>query len=97
LTVALLGVDLLFRSKLSGIVTAAGGVVSRDAEGCDLAVIAIEAPRAMELITTLHTRGVPVLAFGPHGRADLLRAARDAGAVAVPNSQIAEVLEQRLR
>jgi hypothetical protein len=34
-----------------------------------------------------------VLAYGPHVRADLLRAAREAGATAVPNSEV----ERQLR
>jgi len=38
-------------------------------------------------------RSVPVLAFGSHVRAEALRAAREAGATAVPNSQV----EARLR
>jgi hypothetical protein len=32
--------------------------------------------------------GTPVLAYGSHVRADLLRTARDAGATAVPNSEV---------
>jgi hypothetical protein len=41
-------------------------------------------------------RGVPVLAFGPHVRAEALRAARERGAVAVPNSKVEEVLRGML-
>ena len=38
-----------------------------------------------------------VRAFGPHVRADLLRAARERGAVAVPNSQVEEALRAFFR
>ena len=85
--------DLLFRSKLAGAVGAAGGEVTRDAAACDLAVVTIEGDGAIERIRALVQRGVSVLAHGSHVRADLLRAARDAGAAAVPNSQV----EARLR
>jgi hypothetical protein len=85
--------DLLFRSKLGAAIGASGAEVVKDPVECDLAVVAVEAPGAVDRIRGLAARGVPVLAFGPHVRADLLRAARDAGAVAVPNSEV----ERRLR
>src|SRR5438445_13478483 len=85
--------DLLFRSKLSAVVTAAGGEVSRDAARCDLAVLELAEPGATEKIGELVGRGIPVLAYGAHVRPELLRSARDAGALAVPNSQV----EARLR
>ena len=84
--------DLLFRSKLRGIVTAAGGEAVVDEEQCDVAVVEIEAPQWEARIRGLVARGVPVLAFGSHVHADLLRLARDAGAQAVPNSQVADAL-----
>ena len=84
--------DLLFRSKLRGIVTAAGGEAAVGEEQCDLAVIEIEAPQWEARIRGLVARGIPVLAFGSHVHADLLRLARDAGAQAVPNSQVAAAL-----
>ena len=90
--VLLVTVDLLFRSKLAAVVAAAGGEVTRDAEPCDLAVLELGGP-AGDRIGELVRRGVPVLAFGSHVRADALRAAREAGATAVPNSQV----EARLR
>jgi len=74
------------------VVAAAGGEVTRDAEPCDLAVLELGGP-AGDRIGELVRRGVPVLAFGSHVRADALRAAREAGATAVPNSQV----EARLR
>ena len=90
--VLLVTVDLLFRSKLAAVVAAAGAEVTRDAEPCDLAVLELGGP-AGDRIGELVRRGVPVLAFGSHVRADALRAAREAGATAVPNSQV----EARLR
>jgi len=87
--------DLVFRSKLGAIVTAAGGEATRDAT-CDLAVLDVEAPGVEARIRELVTRGVPVLAYGSHVRADLLHAAREAGATAVPNSQVEERLREFL-
>jgi hypothetical protein len=84
--------DLLFRSKLRGIVVNAGGEAAVDEAACDLAVVEIEAPQWEERIRGLAARGVPVLAFGSHVHADLLRLARDAGAEAIPNSQVVEAL-----
>lgn len=88
--------DLLFRSKLGAVVTAAGGEVSRDEERCDLAVVEVADPGAPERIGELIGRGIPVLAYGAHVRPELLRAARDAGALAVPNSQVEERLRELL-
>jgi hypothetical protein len=62
--------DLLFRSKLGAVVAAAGGEVTRDEAGCDLAVVDL---------------------------ADGARAARDAGARAVPNSEVAAALRNLLQ
>ncbi len=84
--------DLLFRSKLRAVVVAAGGVVVTDDAACDLAVLEFEAEGVTERVRALVGRGVPVLAYGSHVRTGLLRAAREAGATAVPNSQV----EQRL-
>ena len=78
----------MFRSKLGAAVAASGGEVVRDAAECDLAVVAIEIPGAVDRIRGWIAGGTPVLAFGSHVRADLLRAARDAGADAVPNSEV---------
>ncbi|HUL03188.1 MAG TPA: hypothetical protein VLV16_08175 [Gemmatimonadales bacterium] len=80
--------DLLFRAKLGAAVTHAGGEVVKDAATCDLAVIAIEVPGAADRIRGFVAGGTPVLAYGSHVRADLLRSARDAGATAVPNSEV---------
>jgi hypothetical protein len=56
-------------------------------------VIELGKPDALQRIGVLADAGIPVLAFGSHVAADALRAAREAGAVAVPNSQV----ESRLR
>jgi hypothetical protein len=80
--------DLLFRSKLGAVVAAADGVVVKDAAECDLAVVDIEIPGAVDRIRGFVTSGTPVLAYGSHVLVDLLRAAREAGAVAVPNSEV---------
>jgi len=84
--------DLVFRAKLRAVVEAAGGEMA-DAATADLVVIEVGSRGWEERVVELVGRGVPVLAFGPHVGADLLRAARERGAVAVPNSQV----EERLR
>jgi len=85
--------DLFFRSKLGAVVQAAGAAQTRDEAACDLAVLELGIAGVAERIRILVGRGVPVLAFGSHVAADVLREAREAGAVAVPNSQV----EARLR
>ena len=85
--------DLLFRAKLGAVVAAAGAELSRDEAACDLAVVELGGPRAGERIAALVGRGIPVLAYGSHVRPEMLRAARETGAIAVPNSQV----EQQLR
>jgi hypothetical protein len=88
--------DLVFRAKLAAVVAATAGAVTRDADSCDLAVLEIASPAEAERIRELRHRGVAVLAYGPHVRADLLRAAREAGAVAVPNSEVERRLAELL-
>ena len=83
--------DLVFRAKLRAVVEAGGGELV-GADAAELAVVEVGEPGWEELVG----RGVPVLAFGPHVRADLLRAARERGAVAVPNSQVEEALRAML-
>lgn len=82
--------DLIFRSKVRAIITAAGDHVTTDAAMCDLAVIELG---DLEDLRPLIERGTPVLAFASHVQADLLRQARELGAEAVPNSAV----EMRLR
>lgn len=88
--------DLVFRSKLGVVVTAAGAETAREPAACDLAVLDLELADVTTRIRELVARGVPVLAYGSHVRADLLRAAREAGATAVPNSQVEATLREFL-
>ena len=94
--VLLLTAELVFRSKLAGVVAAAGGEVTRDETLCDLAVLELGGP-AGDRIGELVRRSVPVLAFGSHVRPEELRAAREAGATAVPNSQVVQRLAELLK
>jgi len=89
--------DLIFRAKLGAVVRESGGDMARDEESCDLVVLDVEAPGAVERVRGLVLQGVAVLAFGPHVRAELLRAAREAGATAVPNSEVERALAERIR
>jgi hypothetical protein len=79
--------DLFFRGKIQEIVRGAGAETAREAP-FDLAVIELGQPNAATRIRELVQLGVAVLAFGAHVDAAALRAARDLGARAVPNSQI---------
>jgi len=85
--------DLVFRSKLGAVVQVAGAEVTRDEAACDLVVIELGGRDTAARILGFVARGLPVLAFGSHVRAEELRSAREAGAVAVPNSGV----EDRLR
>lgn len=87
--VLLVTADLTFRAQLRGVVEAGGGEVATEETEYDLAVIEIGVRDWEGRVAGQVGRGVPVLAFGPHVRADLLRVARAAGAEAVPNSQVA--------
>lgn len=80
--------DLVFRAKLQEVVRAGGGELTADPGACGLVVLELGAPGVEDRIRSFVARGVPVLAYGAHVRADLLRAAREAGATAVPNSEI---------
>lgn len=88
--------DLVFRAKLRSVVEAAGGELV-GAEAAELAVVEVGSPQWERRVVELVGRGVPVLAFGPHVRADLLRLARERGAVAVPNSRVQEALHAFFR
>ena len=79
--------ELFFRGKLQEIVRGAGAEAVRD-EPFELAVVELSKPDVEARIRELIQRGVAVLAFGSHVDAAALRAARDQGARAVPNSQI---------
>lgn len=88
--------DMVFRSKLRGVIASAGAELASDEAGCDLAVVEIEAANWDTRVRKLTARGIPVLAFGSHVRADLLQTARNAGARAVPNSQVESALREML-
>lgn len=87
--------DLFFRGKLQEIVRAAGAEPVRD-EPVDVAVVELGRANVQDRIRELVQRGIPVLAFGSHMDAAALRAARDLGARAVPNSQIEDSLRALL-
>lgn len=95
--VYLLTRDLLFRAKLRGVVSDAGGDVTGDPAECDLAVVELEARGWEDAIIDASGRSVRVLAFGSHVNAGLLRRARELGAEAVPNSQVERRLAELLR
>ena len=86
--VYLLTRDLVFRGKLGGVVAAAGGEVTRDPARCDLVVVELEAREWEDRIRDARDHGIPVLAFGSHVNAAMLRRARELGAEAVPNSAV---------
>lgn len=87
--------DLFFRGKIQAILGAAGGNPVRD-EPFDLAVLELGKPGVDERLRDLIRRGVPVVAFGSHVDAEALRAARNAGARAVPNSEVESALRALL-
>lgn len=87
--------DLFFRGKLQEVVRRSGSEPVRD-EPADVAVIELTKPNAETRIRELVRRGIPVLAFGSHTDAAVLRAARDCGARAVPNSEIENSLRALL-
>ena len=89
--------DLVFRSKLAAVVDGAGAVVGRDPAECELAVVDVELPGAADRIRSFIEQGMTVLAYGAHVRPELLRAAREAGATAAPNSQVQERLAGLLK
>ena len=87
--------DLFFRGKLQAMLAASGAAAVRE-EPYDVAVIELGRADAPQRIAELVTRGVPVLAFGSHVDAAALRAARDLGARAVPNSEVETALRALL-
>src|SRR5688500_2100363 len=85
--------DLFFRAKLEALLRASGLVPKRDGPA-EIALIELGDERDLDQIRALVAGGVPVVAFGSHVRAALLRAARDAGATAVPNSQVEDTVRR---
>jgi len=94
-SVLVLTTDLFFRAKLEGLVQQAGCFPVREGDAA-LAVVELGAPAALERVRELVAAGTTVVAFGSHVRAEDLRAARDAGARAVPNSQVEDALRAAL-
>jgi len=87
--------DLFFRGKIQAILGSAGGSLARE-DPLDLAVLELGKPGVDERIRDLVRRGIPVVAFGSHVDVDALRAARIAGARAVPNSEVESTLRALL-
>jgi len=87
--------DLFFRGKLQEIVRGAGAEPVREAP-FDVAVLELSKPNVENRILELVALGVPVLAFGAHVDAAALRAARELGARAVPNSEVESSLRALL-
>jgi len=87
--------DLFFRGKLREVVRGGGAEPTRD-EPFDLAVIELGNAAVRDRIRDLVQLGIPVLAFGSHVNAAELRAARELGARAVPNSEIEAALRALL-
>jgi hypothetical protein len=87
--------DLFFRAKLAAALEQAGWVVSWCGTA-PLAVVELGSPHAMSRIQRLVASGSRVIAFGSHVSAELLREARKAGALAVPNSEVERVLREEI-
>ncbi len=87
--------DLFFRAKVTDWVQGAGGRVVADGPA-SLAVVELTGEPALERIRALTAAGRRVLAFGPHVGAPALRAARAAGARAVPNAELERALREEL-
>ena len=88
--------DLFFRAKLQEVVRASGAELTRDPP-YDVIVLELGTPGMENRIRELGARGMPMLAFGSHVNAAELRAARDLGARAVPNSEIESALRALLQ
>ncbi len=87
--------DLFFRARLDEIARRAGWRVTLSGPAA-LAVVELGSDSSLELIEELMTSGTAVLAFGPHVEGERLRAARNQGADAVPNSKVEERLRELL-
>ncbi|MDH3289540.1 MAG: hypothetical protein OEO20_03055 [Gemmatimonadota bacterium] len=89
--VAVFARDLFFRARIEALVEQLGRHVVRDTPA-SFAVVELGSPQQIERIHRLTEAGTRVLAFGSHVDADSLRTAREAGAVAVPNSRLEAAL-----
>ncbi|MPZ24324.1 MAG: hypothetical protein GEU28_12490 [Dehalococcoidia bacterium] len=103
--VALAISELIFQTRISGSLTAAGYDVILADDGDSLTDVLARSPAAvivdlqgqdidaLGLIARARKDGIPVLAYGRHTRANELRQAREAGAaLAVTRSQLVEEL-----
>lgn len=84
--------DLFFRARVEEQLRALGWEPVRGA--APQAVIEVAGEGDVETIRQQVAQGGRAVAFGSHVRADLLTAARQAGAVAVPNSQLDATLRK---
>ncbi len=82
--------DLFFRAKLEAVIELSGHVPVRSGPA-RYAVVELHED-ALAQVRELVASGVRVVAFGSHVGAQVLREAREAGAEAVPNSQVEATL-----
>jgi hypothetical protein len=93
-TVLLIEVDLFFRAKIEATLTAAGYAVTTSSDAAADLVVADVTRCDPDLVVAAH-EGVPVLGFGRHADAHLLRQAREAGfSRVIPRSVLAKRLPQ---
>jgi hypothetical protein len=89
--VALADVDLFFRAKIEAMLTAGGHHLAAAGEPADVIIADVNRCDPAEVVAA--AGAVPVLGFGRHTDAPVLRAARRAGfARVVPRSVLAEDL-----
>jgi hypothetical protein len=87
--------DLFFRAKLEALVELSGHAAVRSGPA-PCAVVELGAV-TLEQVRELVAAGTRVVAFGAHVGAQELRDAREAGAQAVPNSQVEAAVRSMLR
>ena len=87
--------DLFFRAKLEGLAQALG-LQSVRQDPADLVVVEIKDENSVAQLEEWTRSGTAVIAFASHVQAQLLRAARQAGATAVPNSEVENAVRQWL-
>jgi hypothetical protein len=84
------------RQRLHGIGQLGPDPFERRSPQFDVAILELSKPNVENRIRELVPLGVPVLAFGAHVDASALRAARELGARAVPNSEVESSLRALL-
>ena len=87
--------DLFFRAKLNDAVERAGWAAVRSGD-VPIAIVEVRDASDVPLMKMLVEQGVRVLAFGSHVAPGLLRRVREAGARAVPNSEIVAAVKREL-